>query len=131
MSQHQKEFVLPSFKHNLNLASRKEFEDFHRNVKGTQLFERYHPGVEFINKSEEDELWLEKRQLMSAPLTTTTVVDPQGKTHQGLNFASNNYLGLANHPYTIKAGTEAAIEFGVNSAGSPLAFGATKYFEFY
>jgi len=58
------------------------------------------------------------------------VRDPQGKEHTGLNFSTNNYLGLANHPFTVEAGIEAANEFGVNSAGSPLAFGATKYFEF-
>ncbi len=48
---------------------------------------------------------------------------------KGLNFATNNYLGLAHQSRTIQMGIEAGEEFGVNSAGSPLAFGATKYFE--
>jgi len=38
---------------------------------------------------------------------------------------------LSKHPSTIEAGIEAAKTFGVNSAGSPLAFGATKYFKFH
>lgn len=68
---------------------------------------------------------------MGAPSTEITMIDSQEKTHHGINFASNNYLGLAQHPFTVEAGTQAGEEFGVNSAGSPLAFGATKYFEFY
>ena len=64
-----KSFKLPSFQHNLDLASQKEFVDFYKNAKGTQLFERYHPAIKFIEKAEQDGLWLEKRELRSAPLT--------------------------------------------------------------
>ena len=106
-----------------------DFVHFHKNVKGTQLFERYHPAHDYIQQAEKDQLWFEKRELRSAPLIEANIKDPQGSSYQGLNFASNNYLGLANHPFTVEAGIEAAKEFGVNSAGSPLAFGATKYFK--
>lgn len=58
-----------------------------------------------------------------------TVSDQDNVSYYGLNFASNNYLGLSKHPSTVEAAIEAANTFGVNSAGSPLAFGATKYFE--
>lgn len=48
----------------------------------------------------------------------------------GVNFASADYLGLAKNDFAKEAAIEAATNFGVNSAGSPLAFGATKYFKF-
>lgn len=48
----------------------------------------------------------------------------------GVNFASADYLGLAKNDFARDAAIEAATNFGVNSAGSPLAFGATKYFKF-
>ena len=48
----------------------------------------------------------------------------------GVNFASADYLGLAKNEFAKEAAIEAATNFGVNSAGSPLAFGATKYFKF-
>lgn len=47
----------------------------------------------------------------------------------GINFASADYLGLAQNESAKEAAISAAREFGVNSAGSPLAFGATKYFK--
>lgn len=43
-----------------------------------------------------------------------------------LMFGSNNYLGLANHPYLIKKVTEAVNEFGVGIGGPPLLNGYTK-----
>jgi len=43
-----------------------------------------------------------------------------------LMFGSNNYLGLANHPYIIKKVTEVINEFGVGIGGPPLLNGYTK-----
>jgi glycine C-acetyltransferase len=46
----------------------------------------------------------------------------------GINFASADYLGLAQNEFAKEAAIQATIDFGCNSAGSPLAFGATKYY---
>lgn len=53
-------------------------------------------------------------------------MDDNNNLFYGINFASADYLGLAKNQFAIEAAIEAAKEFGVNSAGSPLAFGATK-----
>ncbi|MCK9246193.1 MAG: glycine C-acetyltransferase [Anaerolineaceae bacterium] len=50
-----------------------------------------------------------------------TMDSPQGPSviingREVLNFCSNNYLGLANHPRLIKAATEAMQKFGVGPA---------------
>lgn len=100
-------FKIPPFKTGINLNSKKEFVDFLRNAKGTNLFTRYYPADEYVRKAEEEGLWFEKRSLVGAPLNEIIVRDAQGQTHRGLNFASNNYLGLASHPFTIEAGVEA------------------------
>jgi 7-keto-8-aminopelargonate synthetase-like enzyme len=57
-------------------------------------------------------------------------MDDNHNTFHGVNFASADYLGLAQNEFARDAAIEAATNFGVNSAGSPLAFGATKYFKF-
>lgn len=46
----------------------------------------------------------------------------------GINFASADYLGLAQNPFGKEAAIQAIKDFGCNSAGSPVAFGATKYY---
>ncbi|WP_026972469.1 8-amino-7-oxononanoate synthase [Aliagarivorans marinus] len=46
--------------------------------------------------------------------------------HQGrdyLNFSSNDYLGLSQHPEVVAAWCKGANEYGVGSAGSPLVTG--------
>ncbi|MFW5787121.1 MAG: aminotransferase class I/II-fold pyridoxal phosphate-dependent enzyme, partial [Halanaerobiales bacterium] len=50
--------------------------------------------------------------------TIRTLESPQGawveiNGKEVLNFSSNNYLGLANHPETVKAAREALEEYGV------------------
>ncbi len=56
---------------------------------------------------------------------------PQGATIQiedlqYLNFCSNDYLGLANHPEIISAAKSALDEYGVGSGASALVTGHTK-----
>lgn len=51
-------------------------------------------------------------------LLRTRAVSPHG-----LNFSSNDYLGLATHPELIAAWQAGANEYGVGSAGSPLVTG--------
>jgi 8-amino-7-oxononanoate synthase len=53
---------------------------------------------------------------------------PQGRLirfndQRFLNFAGNDYLGLANHPKVIEAFRQAAQNFGIGSGGSPLLTG--------
>ncbi len=69
--------------------------------------------------------WIEEElaQLKEAGLYNRirTISSPQGATlvvdgKQVLNFCSNNYLGLANHPRLVKAGQEALAKFGAGPA---------------
>lgn len=66
--------------------------------------------------------------MLTGPTTEVLAMDDNNNIIYGINFASADYLGLSQNSLAKEAAIEAATTFGVNSAGSPLAFGATKYF---
>lgn len=121
-------FVSRTFGKLSTVQPKDQLVSFLTTAKGKDIFGRYTPALTYLEQVERDGLAVEKRGLLSAPGSTTTAADQESLNYFGDNFASNNYLGLAQHPSTVEAGIEAAKTFGVNSAGSPLAFGATKYF---
>lgn len=71
-------------------------------------------------------MWLYNRSILTGPSTEVLAMDDNNNVIYGVNFASADYLGLAKNDFARDAAIEAATNFGVNSAGSPLAFGATK-----
>lgn len=74
-----------------------------------------------LDKLKADNLF---RQRMTRTSKAGRYVSVEGK--QMLNFNSNDYLGLANHPAVILAAQEAAHKFGFGSTGSPLMSGYTS-----
>ena len=83
---------------------------------------------EFINK----ELKFLKNSLLYRSLRTISktngrFIEIDGKEY--INFCSNNYLGLANHPKVIEAAQAACKEFGAGSGASRLISGNTVLHE--
>ena len=71
-----------------------------------------------------------KRTILSAADREVLVRDPfTGAEQNMLMFASNNYLGLANHPYVIQQVKKATSTFGAGVAGPPLLNGYIKLIE--
>jgi glycine C-acetyltransferase len=66
------------------------------------------------------------RKVVSAADREVVVVDPfTGRLKKMLMFGSNNYLGLANHPYVRERVTRTVDEFGIGVGGPPLLNGYT------
>ena len=63
------------------------------------------------------------RQLRTIEKTDGRTITIDGKSY--LNFCSNNYLGLANHPRIIEAAQKATAEYGAGAASSRLISGNT------
>ncbi|MFC1518042.1 8-amino-7-oxononanoate synthase [Candidatus Margulisiibacteriota bacterium] len=61
------------------------------------------------------------RELKTVETPTGRIIKIQGKEY--LNFSSNNYLGLANHPEVIKAVQEGAKKWGTGTGSSRLISG--------
>lgn len=55
-----------------------------------------------------------------------TVKNDNGSVQKMLMFGSNNYLGLANHPYVLKKVKSVINEAGVGIGGPPILNGYTK-----
>ena len=73
---------------------------------------------EEINQLKQANLY---RSLKIITRTDGRTVEIDGK--QYINFCSNNYLGLANHPKVIEASQQAAKEFGAGAGASRLICG--------
>lgn len=74
-----------------------------------------------LNRLKTDKLFRERQTRTSRGGRYVSV---EGK--QYLNFNSNDYLGLANHPEVLAASNDAALKFGFGSTGSPLMSGYTS-----
>ncbi|NWF89238.1 MAG: pyridoxal phosphate-dependent aminotransferase family protein, partial [Ignavibacteriaceae bacterium] len=82
---------------------------------------------QFINDLSSNDQMLCMRCISSAADREVQVYDELSQSyHKMLMFGSNNYLGLANHPYIIQKVKEAVDEYGIGVSGPPLLNGYTK-----
>lgn len=80
----------------------------------------------FLSSLHENGQNLCQRQIVSAADREVEVIDPfNGQRRKMLMFGSNNYLGLANHPYVLQKTREAIEQYGVGIGGPPLLNGYT------
>jgi len=83
-----------------------------------QMFDSFLQGL----KARQEQLCM--RQIVSAADREVKVIDPfDGAVRTMLMFGSNNYLGLANHPYVRQKVNEAISRYGIGIGGPPLLNG--------
>lgn len=88
--------------------------------------DRTHFFAEFIENLNSKHESLYMRQIDSSADREVEMIDPiSGIRRTMLMFGSNNYLGLANHPYVKQKVIDAINEFGVGIGGPPLLNGHT------
>jgi 7-keto-8-aminopelargonate synthetase-like enzyme len=97
-----------------------------RNPSGPDLLRRTERFYDFIQSRVQFGLWPYSRALETAAGPHTTISDNTTTTRDGINFASQDYLGLSRHPSVAAAGIEAMREFGPHSAGSAVLLGNTR-----
>ena len=69
--------------------------------------------------------WPYSRSLETKTGATTHSCYDDQDCFVGINFASQDYLGLTTHPSVREAATDALQHFGPHSAGSPTLMGNT------
>ncbi len=98
-----------------------------REPQGRDLMARVAPFYEWQELRRKRHLWPYSKSTQKAPLSVCTAADDSGRPFSGLNFATQDYLGLSSDR-EIKEVAKAVIEeYGVHSAGSSALAGNTKY----
>src|SRR5262249_21979699 len=97
-----------------------------RNPSGPDLLKRTERFHEYVQRRARHGLWPFSRALEAATGPRTTISDVSGTAREGINFASQDYLGLSQHPSVVEAGIEAMRRFGPHSAGSAVLLGNTR-----
>lgn len=92
---------------------------------GNTFEKRAQSYFEFYKSRQEQGYFQYARTLIQKPNTSTKLRDASGRLIDGINFASQDYLGLANHPRIKDAALAAIDSFGLHSAGSPMVIGNT------
>ena len=65
--------------------------------------------------------------MLTGPATEVLAQDDNHNLLYGVNYASADYLGLAQHPYAKEAAIKAAQEYGLCSGGTPSTLGSNRY----
>lgn len=95
------------------------------NPKGAHLLDRTEPLGEWLDMRTELNTWPYARTLQGKPGTETALASQNGRRVVGMNFGSQDYLGLSLHPEITKAAHHALDQFGPHAAASPMLQGNT------
>jgi len=71
-----------------------------------------------------DNLLLYNRVMLTGPATDVLAADDTKSHHYGVNYASADYLGLAQHPEAKKHAIKAIQKYGITSGNTPSSLGA-------
>ena len=100
-------------------------------VKGKKqsFSERVKTFSSFMSALNNNQHNLYMRQVLSPADREVTILDPfSNQRKKMLMFGSNNYLGLANHPYVKEQVAQAISDFGTGIGGPPLLNGYSKLY---
>jgi glycine C-acetyltransferase len=89
-----------------------------RDPSGISFTDRCTPLEALIDENSKHGYFPLFRHHVTAPAIHSTVIGWGGQRYEGLNFASQDYLGLSKHPSVIDAAVNACKLYGTHSAGS-------------
>lgn len=91
--------------------------------KGAHLTERTQPLGAWLEQRIEFGTWPYSRSLETSPATEARLKNSNGTIIEGVNFGSQDYLGLASHDSIHEAAIRALSDFGPHSAASAILQG--------
>jgi len=97
----------------------------YRAPEGPDLIARIAGFYDWQSLRRDHGMWPYARSTSTAPMPRTQALSDIGQPMSGINFASQDYLGLSSHPAIKAAAIEAINQYGVHSAGSAALLGNT------
>ncbi|HEX7182096.1 MAG TPA: pyridoxal phosphate-dependent aminotransferase family protein [Thermoanaerobaculia bacterium] len=94
--------------------------------KGSHLTERTRALGEWLDQRSELGTWPYARGMEGAPAPATRIRGQNDLLIEGINFGSQDYLGLSAHPAIQRAARRALQEFGPHAASSPMLVGNSR-----
>lgn len=98
-----------------------------RELDGNDLLARVAPFHQWQENRRSQRLWPYSKSTQKAPLAVCTALDDSGAKFTGLNFGTQDYLGLSSDPEMKELAKAVIDEYGIHSAGSSALTGNTKY----
>jgi glycine C-acetyltransferase len=95
------------------------------NPKGSHLIDRTRPLGEWLDLRTNLNTWPYARTLQGRPGAVAELSSQNGRRVAGMNFGSQDYLGLASHPDITHAAISALRQYGPHAAASPMLQGNT------
>ncbi len=92
---------------------------------GNDLVARVESFYAWQSARRQSGVWPFSRSTQTGVGAECNAADDSGNTMRGVNFASQDYLGLSSHPRIKDIARETVERFGVHSAGSPALVGNT------
>ena len=99
----------------------------YRVVEGSDLLRRVDGFYQWQEQRRQEGFWPYGRSTETGPKSACAVADDVGRKSKGVNFGSQDYLSLSNHPSIHQAAHVAIERYGVHSAGSPAFMGNTTH----
>lgn len=99
----------------------------YRDPRGSDLFGRLEDFYRWQDGRRDRGYWPYAKSSEVGPQPICSAKDDRGYSFAGVNFSSQDYLGLSTHPAIIEAARRAIDVYGVHSAGSQCFLGNTQY----
>ena len=96
-------------------------------MKGVDFIGRLSNYKSYVGAAMRDSMVMYSRVMLTGPSTDVLALDDSKNGHYGVNYASADYLGLAQHPDVIKAANIAIQKYGVSSGNIPSGLGSHEY----
>ena len=99
----------------------------YRVVEGSNLLKRIDGFYQWQEMRRQEGFWPYGRSTDTGPKSACAIADDAGRKCKGVNFGSQDYLSLSNHPSIHQAAHVAIQRYGVHSAGSAAFMGNTTH----